>query len=102
MSGVLSSNWAINKARRVSTYWGNPLHPNQIDKDGISYKTGVYIHRSNNSGYAGGHVSEGCLLIAPKDWPSFNNQLSGVSQFHLKVSRTGWHIPMKLPQKANY
>ncbi|MDO9614791.1 MAG: hypothetical protein Q7J86_09740, partial [Bacteroidota bacterium] len=61
------------------------------------YLTGVFIHRSNSSGWAGGGVSKGCLLISPNDWKNFNNQMNGVKNFKVQVTRTT-HAPYKLPQ----
>lgn len=70
----------------------NPAFPNR--KPG--YLTGVFIHRSNNNGFAGtfvnkngkySGVSQGCPLIAPKDWNAFVNQLKSVNSFRLRISR---------------
>nr|WP_319511370.1 DUF6443 domain-containing protein [uncultured Draconibacterium sp.] len=96
-SGALKSNWTLNARGRVSTYWDNPYRPNQKDNNGNYYLTGVFIHRSNKSGWAGGGVSKGCLLISPKDWKNFNNQMNGVKNFKVQVTRTT-HAPYKLPQ----
>ncbi len=91
--GPFNSPWAINnrgKVPELSNY--NPRWP-QRDP---AYLTGVFIHRSNNNGWAGEYqkkdgswhgVSEGCLLIHPNHWNSFNNQLKEVSSFHLKLER---------------
>ncbi|MHB1922989.1 MAG: hypothetical protein ACYCOO_12230, partial [Chitinophagaceae bacterium] len=57
-------------------------------------KDGIYIHRSNNNGWAGGQCSTGCLIVAPRrygsnrqvkspGWDQFNQQLKGVIQFKL-------------------
>ncbi len=86
--GSLESHWTLNARGRVSTYWTNPYRPNQKDNNGSYYLTGIFIHRSNSSGWAGGPVSKGCLLIAPTDWERFNNQLSGVQHFGVQVTRT--------------
>jgi RHS repeat-associated protein len=96
-SGALKSNWTLNARGRVSTYWNNPNKPNQKDNKGNYYLTGVFIHRSNNSGWAGGDVSKGCLLISPNDWKNFNNQMNGVKNFKVQVTRTT-HPPYSLPQ----
>lgn len=95
--GALNSNWTLKSRGRIPTYWDNPNNPNQKDKNGKYYLEGIFIHRSNTSGWAGGTVSEGCLLISPKDWKNFNNQLEGVKNFAVQVSRT-WHTPYKSPQ----
>ncbi len=88
-SGALSSNWTLNNRSNVPTLYGNPYRPNQFNYvTGQAYLTGVFIHRSNRSGWADGGVSKGCLLISPKDWKNFNNQLSGVLNFKVQVNRT--------------
>jgi RHS repeat-associated protein len=95
--GALKSNWTLNARGRVSTYWDNPNRPNQKDSNGNYYLTGIFIHRSNNSGWAGGGVSKGCLLISPNDWKNFNKQMKGVKNFKVQVTRTT-HAPYRLPQ----
>jgi RHS repeat-associated protein len=104
-SGALHSNWAVNNTEAVPNYWSNPLNPGQIDENGHYYSTGIYIHTSNQSGYAGTTsnprrpITAGCLLISPKDWKNFNNQLQGVSNFLLQIHRsTG--IPYRNSQMA--
>ncbi len=87
-SGSLASHWTLNARGRVSTYWENPNHPEQRDGNGNYYLTGIFIHRSNNSGWAGSPVSKGCLLISPNDWGNFNSQMSGVQHFAVQVKRT--------------
>ena len=96
-SGALKSNWTLNARGRVSSYWDNPNRPNQKDNNGNYYLTGIFIHRSNNSGWAGGGVSKGCLLISPNDWKNFNNQMNGVKNFKVQITRTT-HVPYRLPQ----
>jgi hypothetical protein len=98
--GALQSNWAVNDTKAVDCLDGknpSPIHPYSSTQ-----KDGIYIHRSNNSGWAGktyengklkGAVSTGCLLIVPSragkniGWDEFNNQLKGVSSFHLRLTR---------------
>ena len=89
-SGALKSHWAVEGRGKVAARGGiNPAHPERNP----GYLTGVFIHRSNNSGYAGGHVSEGCLLIVPSynnsgnGWDEFNKQLDGVSNFQMVINR---------------
>lgn len=89
-SGALKSHWAVEGRGRVAARGGvNPAHTERNP----GYLTGVFIHRSNNSGYAGGHVSEGCLLIVPSynnsgnGWDEFNQQLDGVSSFQMIMNR---------------
>ena len=89
-SGVLKSNWAVEGRGNVPARNGvNLAFPNR--KPG--YLNGVFIHRSNNNGYAGGGVSKGCPLICPSynnpnnGWDEFNQQLQGVSQFKMILTR---------------
>lgn len=100
--GPYDSPWTLNSRGRVSAYWDNPNRPDQIDKHGKAYLTGVFIHRTNNDGWAGvadnSSVSKGCLLISPSDWNSFNTQLSGITYFRLEVRRTT-SVYNKLPHE---
>lgn len=89
-SGILKSNWAIEGRGKIPARGSvNPAYP----KRRPGYLDGVFIHRSNNSGYAGGRVSEGCPLICPSynnpgnGWDEFNQQLQGVSQFKMILKR---------------
>lgn len=88
-SGALKSNWAVNNRGEVRMMDGkiNPNAPSQVDANGDGYKLGIFIHSTNKSGYAGGNVSKGCLLISANDWKDFNNVMSGVTDFSVKVSR---------------
>jgi len=71
----------------------NPAFP----KRNPGYLDGVFIHRSNNNGFAGkfwndqkhkySGVSEGCLLIAPNQWDNFNEQLSTIDKFIMQIIR---------------
>lgn len=92
----LPSNWALNKAKRVPAMDNfNPAYDERIP----GYLEGVYIHRSNLSGYAGitssgGGISEGCLLFAPyqytngvNDWDRFNKQLKSLDRFLMILNR---------------
>jgi RHS repeat-associated protein len=94
-SGTLKSNWAVNHRGPVRMMDGdrNPFVPSQIDKEGDGYKTGIFIHTSNQNGYAGtikngkSGISVGCLLIFPKDWKSFNNVMLGVKSYRVQIIR---------------
>jgi hypothetical protein len=96
-SGALTSNWTINARGHVRMMDGmiNPNAPNQVEKNGEGYKVGIFIHTSNRNGYAGpihggnSGISVGCLLITPKEWPSFNQVLKGVTNFKVQVIRDG-------------
>jgi hypothetical protein len=91
--GPYGSDWVIEsrttKLPAMNDY--NPAHPERNP----GYLLGVFIHRSNLDGWAGTFskngktrgVSEGCLLIAPKDWLPFNRQLSIVKHFKLILKR---------------
>ena len=89
-SGILKSNWAVEGRNKVPARNGvNPAFPNREP----AYLNGVFIHRSNNSGYAGGGVSKGCPLIVPSfnnsenGWDEFTKQLEGVKQFKMILKR---------------
>ena len=87
--GSLKSNWVLNNRGEVRMLDGgiNPNAPNQISANGEGYKNGIFIHSTNASGYAGGTVSTGCLLLAPSDFKTFNNIMSGVKNFTVQVTR---------------
>jgi hypothetical protein len=104
-SGSLTSHWTLNARGRVREMDGkkNPYDPKEVDKNGEGYKTGIFIHRPNNDGYAGttkegaSGISVGCLLIAPGDWDDFNDAMDGVKNFKVQVIRTQTkHINSKL------
>jgi len=89
-SGALKSNWALEKRNNIPAKGEvNPAFPDR--KPG--YLNGVFIHRSNNNGYAGGNVSQGCILICPSSkspgsgWNEFNRQLESVKQFKMILKR---------------
>ena len=89
-SGNLKSNWAINNTNPVDCI--NGINPSPIKPYSSTQKNGIYIHRSNNNGFAGGTVSTGCLLIVPSGygvngWNEFNQQLRGVNSFTLLLQR---------------
>ena len=92
--GPYGSEWTLNNRGKVAVEGDyNPAHPDRQP----AYMEGVFIHRPNNNGWAGTYydkaqhktkgVSEGCLLIAPKQWDDFNRQLNSVSSFHLIIDR---------------
>ncbi len=89
-SGKLESHWTLEHRGKIRMMDGsiNPNQPSQIDENGEGYKTGIFIHSSNSSGFAGGTVSTGCLLVAPNDWRDFNKTMSGVQNFKVQVIRT--------------
>ena len=88
--GPYNSEWTINNRSKVPAMNDyNPAYPNRNP----GYLDGVFIHRSNNNGWAGVSndgrtaVSKGCLLITPKHWHSFSKQLSSVNRFKLILDR---------------
>lgn len=94
-SGALKSNWAVNNTGPVPGLDG--VNPSPVNPYSSTHKDGIYIHRSNNNGYAGGTVSTGCLLIVPTQydvkgnatnmgWDQFNQQLQGVKSFTLDLT----------------
>ena len=103
-SGSLGSHWAVNGRGKVPALGGVNPNPDAQFNDA---KTGIFIHSSNNNGFAGSKigkdgvlhtVSTGCLLITPTQydikrnstgngWNEFNSQLKGVNEFKLILNR---------------
>ena len=92
--GPYNSVWTVNNRGRVAAMDNyNPAYPNRTPV----YLEGVFIHRSNNNGFAGKRwdsvskrfraVSEGCLLIVPNQWDSFHNQIKDINLLHLQIRR---------------
>ena len=72
----------INNGDPVDCVNGVNPSPKEYKPYSSKQKNGIYVHRSNNSGWAGDNpnkckaVSSGCLLI-PKDyWASYDNQIN--------------------------
>jgi RHS repeat-associated protein len=96
--GKIKSNWVLNSRGHIRMMDGaiNPNAPSQVEENGEGYKDQIFIHTSNRDGYAGtvekkkgvSGISVGCLLIAPSDWASFNEVMSGVTNFKVQVIRT--------------
>lgn len=87
-SGMLKSNWVLNNRGEIPTMDNQPnLSPYAGTNYGKSVKTGIFIHSTNQSGYAGGTISTGCLLLAPQDFKILNSVLSGVEKFTVRVTR---------------
>jgi RHS repeat-associated protein len=98
--GPYGSNWVVHNRGNVPVVvptldseqaFSNP-YPGPTF--GSPIKNGIFIHRSNRNGFAGGNVSAGCLLIAPgrsgrnaEDWNDFNNNMSGVQNFAVQIKR---------------
>ena len=92
--GPYGSDLTVNNRGKVPALNNyNPAHPDRNP----AYLDGVFIHRSNDSGWAGSvysekhqkyvTVSEGCLLILPKHWNSFYESVQHSNQFKLHVNR---------------
>ena len=74
------------------------LFPQAGKNYGTPYKNGIYIHSTNQSGYAGitawssegspyNAISTGCLLLAPRDFRTMNKTMSGLKSFIVRVVR---------------
>lgn len=86
----LPSHRALNKGGVVPTMDNIPNTSPYANKNkDLPIKTGIYIHRTNRNGFAGGTVSTGCLLVAPKQWSTFNAKLAGLDSFTVQVTRIG-------------
>ena len=84
--GVLKSNYAVNNAGPVNCINGINPSPPQYNPYSATQKNGIYIHRTNMSGWAGGSVSTGCLLISGNQWGRFSSQI-GNNGFKLILNR---------------
>jgi len=59
---------------------------------GTPYKTEIYLHRTNNDGFAGARdqrraVTKGCPVICGTQWPRVEQQLGKISSFRLRIIR---------------
>jgi len=101
-SGKLKSHWAIENRGNVTALDG--FNPNPNASTDRRFKNGIFIHTSNQSGFAGSYnngkngISEGCLLIVPSlynkegastnnGWNQFNQQLQDVKKGVLQIIR---------------
>jgi len=99
-NGKLKSHWAVNNTEAIDCLDG--INPSPIDPYSSTQKNGVYVHTSNQSGFAGkiydkngnlvNAITTGCLLIVPSGhgtngWNEFNEQLQGITSFHLILNR---------------
>ncbi|MCX6319478.1 MAG: hypothetical protein NTW29_19530 [Bacteroidetes bacterium] len=105
-TGSLTSNWQVENGGHIRTLDGglNNNAPSQVEGNGEGYKDRIWIHRCNSDGYCGpvkngsSGISVGCLIIAPKDWKSFNTVMAGVKQYKIQVFRTiKITLPISLP-----
>jgi len=51
------------------------------------YKTGIFIHSTGTDGNLGSRNSTGCLLISDKQWDAFKQQMNGVTNYTVQVTR---------------
>ena len=94
----LPSHWLV--VGRVPEMDGKPNNsPKAGVNKGFPYKTGIYVHSTNQSGYAGvtiwdpytgrpqSGISVGCPLLSPKDYKTFENKMAGQKSFWLRITR---------------
>lgn len=93
--GALRSQWAVNNTGPVNCLDGK--NPSPIQPYSKTQKNGIYIHCTNNNGWAGSPVSTGCLLVVPNrpgqpGWTAFDQQLKAAQPlkgFVFKLIVTG-------------
>ncbi|MBQ2882404.1 MAG: hypothetical protein IJE43_01310 [Alphaproteobacteria bacterium] len=85
-SGKIPSNYAINNGGPVDCINGVNPSPKEYNPYSPTQKNGIYIHRTNLDGWAGGSISTGCLLILGSQWAQFEQQI-GNNNFKLKLIR---------------
>lgn len=93
--GALKSNWAVNNTGPVNCLDGK--NPSKVNPYSKTQKNGIYIHCTNNNGWAGSPVSTGCLLLVPNrpnqpGWTAFDQQLKAakpLNGFVFKLIVTG-------------
>ena len=85
-SGALSSNYAVNDTNPVDCLNGVNPSPPSANPYSSTQKNGIYVHSTNKSGWAGGMVSTGCLLINANHWNYFKAQI-GNNDFKLRLIR---------------
>ena len=82
-SGKLKSNYAINSRNPVDCINNINPYPGGYSS---TQKNGVFIHGTNQDGFAGGKVSVGCPLILGQQWADFQKQI-GCNSFKLILTR---------------
>ena len=87
-SGATPSNYAVESRKPVDCLDNiNYAYNNNIPGAySPTEKDGIFVHRTNNNGYAGGNVSTGCPLIRASDWKSFKNMV-GANGFKMIIRR---------------
>ena len=90
--GKIKSNYAINNGNPVDCVGGINSSPKEYNPYSSTQKDKVYIHRTNNDGWAGWSksdrvaISTGCLLILGTQWEQFERQI-GKNDFKVKLIR---------------
>ena len=82
----LPKNYAVNNKEPVDCINGINPSPKEFNPCSGTQKDAIYIHRTNMSGWAGGSVSTGCLLIYGQEWNRFEQQI-GKNNFKLILTR---------------
>ena len=87
-SGAIPSHYAVEGRKPVDCLNGrnNSWYNNIPDAYSETQKDGIFVHRTNNSGFAGGNVSTGCPLILANQWDRFEKQV-GKNGFSLIIKR---------------
>ena len=91
-SAKIPKVYAVNNGQDVDCVNGVNPSPKEYNPCSSTQKNGIYVHRTNNDGFAGDRpksnscVSSGCLLIGAKDWNAFCNQI-GKHGFKLILTR---------------
>ena len=88
-SGSIPSHWTLNNRGFIPTMDGLPNNNPYATETtkGKSYKDGIFIHRTNMDGYAGGRVSTGCPLVLSTDWEPFEKHLIGHTLMIVQIKR---------------
>lgn len=82
-SGKIPKTHIINNGNPVNCINGVNLSPNEYKPYSATQKNAIFVHRSNNNGWAGDDpvkfsaVSTGCLLIRANQWNAYDKQIGG-------------------------
>ena len=87
-SGAIPSHYAVESRNYVDCLDNiNYAYHNKVPGAySPTQKNGIFVHRTNNNGYAGGNVSTGCPLIRASDWKSFEKMI-GTNGFKMIIRR---------------
>ena len=89
-SGKIPSHWVLENRGRIPTMDKQPNknpYANESTKE-KPYKDGIFLHRTNIGGFAGGSVSTGCPLILDTDWDAFEQTLIGHTKIVVQINRS--------------